>query len=182
MASILFPRLYRTRIWHCVGGGGVCHPVGPSSTKWNGIVYKPSSASASGEASGEAAAAPRGQLYVNDIFRRITVEFDVIGTGVATRLLQRRTFRHRHLVDNPRLDSTGQALWVGVVGHSKPNLDQGVAALQANATRAHAALDCEWLPEAAPGRDAAVSLLDRLDADALQRSRPAPNPSPDPQP
>ena len=25
MTSVLFRRLYKTRIWHCVGGGGVCH-------------------------------------------------------------------------------------------------------------------------------------------------------------
>ena len=50
MASILFPRLYRTRIWHCVGGGGACHAVGPSSTKWNGIAFRPLASAASGEA------------------------------------------------------------------------------------------------------------------------------------
>ena len=156
MTSVLFRRLYKTRIWHCVGGGGVCHAVGPPSTKWNGIEFKPAAAAAAamaGSAAGgepSADSSPRGQLYANDIFRRMTVEFDVFGTGVATRLVQRRTFRHRVCVDNLRLDSSGEVLWVGAVAHTMPNFQQGINALKANATRAHAAARAAHAPTPRP--------------------------------
>ena len=73
--------------------------------------------------------------------------------------MQRRTFRHRFLVDNLRLDSTGQALWVGVVAHSTRNLMQGIEALKANATRVHAAATSARAPTPRP------HLLLRPDAD-----------------
>lgn len=168
-ASVLLPRLFRTRIFHCAClpadaavGGGVeddaggesacvrtsCRAIGPPSTKWNGIEFVPAPAGSrrllpDGRAS-------RGRLYVNDIFRRLTAEFEVVGEGVTTDLVPGRTFRHPFMVDNLRIDASGKALWVGAVGHSLPNLMSGIHAVVANATRAHQAARAAGAPTPRP--------------------------------
>ena len=166
-ASILMRRLHRTRIWHCycaavaTGDGGACgrtacHPVGPPSTKWNGIAFKPSKVRTRvGRGSGSAGSGGeldemRGWLYVNDIFRRVTVEFEVHGDGRRTRLEQAREFRLPHMVDNVRLDTEGTALWIGAVGHSHPNFFAGLRSLVANASAAHTSAVASSLPTPRP--------------------------------
>lgn len=91
-----------------------------------------------------------GVLYANDIFRRLTAEFDVFDSGARVRLVPRREFRHSFMADNVRLDPSGHSLWVGAVGHSSPNLFDGISALQANATQAHARARAEQQPTPRP--------------------------------
>ena len=155
-ASILLPRLYRTRIYHCACAGTgaarddcattACRAVGPPSTKWNGLAFRPHA----GPQVARDGGVSRGRLYASDIFRRRVVEFDVVGDGTETRLAQRRVFRLSIMPDNVRLDATRDALWVGAVGHTGPNLFSGIDTLVANATRAHAAARAAGRPAPRP--------------------------------
>ena len=70
MTSVLFRRLYKTRIWHCVGGGGVCHAVGPPSTKWNGIEFKPAAAAAAAMAGSAAGGEPSAGSVTRPALRK----------------------------------------------------------------------------------------------------------------
>ena len=167
--AALLPRLRRARIYHCFcaeaalasgdngGSDGRCErsrcgAIGPIGAKWNGIAFR----------AGADACEPRqdlrclGKLYVNEIFRRLTVEFDVYlrvrqpdgrmdgspfeeREADAVSLEERRTFRVPFLVDNVRVDASGTGLWLGGLSPTKAALFDGIAALQANASAAHAA-------------------------------------------
>mmetsp|Transcript_3630 Transcript_3630/g.8764 ORF Transcript_3630/g.8764 Transcript_3630/m.8764 type:complete len:224 (-) Transcript_3630:392-1063(-) len=140
------PRLRRSQVWHCYcasdglrdfgdeEGGAcarmACEPVGPNSTCWNGIAYRP--------VEQDGAGGLQGYLYVNDIFRRIVVEFAVRGTRGETKLEEVRQFRAPIMVDNVHVDAvSGTELWVGGVGVSHQSFFGGLAALQANASLAY---------------------------------------------
>ena len=153
-AKTLLPRLRRSRIWHCYCASGdtgsdcartACEPVGPPGACWNGITSRPL-------APGEQPPAPgaRGILFVNDIFRRIVVEFAIVGEGARASLKQLRQFRAPFLVDNVHLDASGEALWVGAVGVSHQSFWGGLDALRANASAAHTAATAAGNPTPRP--------------------------------
>ena len=160
-AKTMLPRLRRSRVWHCycaaAESGGidadacartVCEAVRPVSTCWNGIAYRADPEAARRPPSAEAL---HGTLYVNDIFRRIVVEFGVRGYGEGVQLEQNRTFRAPYMVDNVHVDATsGASLWVGAVGASHQNFWGGLTALQANATAAHTAAKAAGKPTPRP--------------------------------
>jgi len=174
-AKMLFPRLRRSRIWHCHCAiepeldscsrmaCGVVTSAG-KGVSWNGIAFLPATATGN--------AASRGFLYVNDIHRRLVVEFGVAQSGaVLTRL---REFRAPFLVDNVHVDTNGEALWIGAPGTSHLGFFASLAALQVNASAAHAAaraagkktprphLHLRPHPDAAP-RPAMTSAVLRID-------------------
>jgi hypothetical protein len=157
-AKIALPRLRRSRIWHCfcahpaaspVTGEcsrTACEAVGPSGAVWNGIAVKRGSAG-----TGESGAAPgRALLYVNDLFRRVTAEFEVSAPGRGARLRLLREFRAPYLVDNVHLDASGGALWVGARATCERALRGGGGALQAKAAKAHAHATSHGLPTPRP--------------------------------
>lgn len=77
---------------------------------------------------------------MNDIFRRLIVEFGVLGSGKKTSLREERQFRVPYMVDNVHIDShSGTDLWVGAVGMSHDSFFGGLDALQANASTAYEA-------------------------------------------
>ena len=168
-AKTLLPRLRRSRIWHCycaaaeaeaAAGGGprdapcanrtVCRAIGPIGVTWNGIAYR---ADKNGR-----------RLYVNDIFKRVTVEFTVEGEGAATTLEQLRVFPAPFLVDNVHIDASMNALWLGGVGVG-PSFFRGIDAVKANASAAFAA-----------SRSEAETMCRQLDPSASCTYPPPPRP------
>lgn len=140
--AVLLPLLRRTRIWHCYCavepegdscGRWACEAVGPPSTHYNGIAFRPTNAK-------ESDAKSSGYLYVNDIFQRNVVEFSIRGSGRNAQLKKQRTFRFKFLIDNIRLDSkTGAGLWIGGLSPTASMLFDGLGSVQEKASAAHSA-------------------------------------------
>ena len=154
IGALLLPPLRRTRIWHCHCAGlpgpaecprTVCEPVGPPSTKWNGITWRQSNSSVAA-ADGRGA----GFLYVNDIFQRHVVEFAVGHLGRGAQLERRRTWRSSFLLDNVHLDAKGEGLWLGGLSPTKALLLDGIGAMRERAATARRAALEAGLPTPRP--------------------------------
>jgi len=140
-ARLFLPRLRRTHIWHCYCAvppdaercaRTVCEIAARPSTTWNGIAFKAASPISGG---------PTGFLYVTDIFRRLVVEFAVLGSGAAAQLEARREFWTPYMVDNVHVSTHAgsNSLWVGAVGYSEVHIWGALTALQKNASAAYSA-------------------------------------------
>lgn len=157
-AKLLLPRLRRSRLWHCYCDGGLephrdgpatcretaCTAVGRRGVVWNGVAYRPV------RPRSPARGGLGGRLYVSDIFRRVVVEYDVLGSGASARLEERRSLLAPHLIDNLHLEPAGGALWAGAVGYSSAHFWRPLAALLANASAAHAAARAASRPSPRP--------------------------------